>query len=92
MLKKLRFLIGFCVLLVVMVYAIAFARKNSGDVALDFLIGGPINMPAGVWLGMGIALGASLGIATGIWAVTRMRFVNRRLRKQIAGLEQELDK
>lgn len=92
MLKKLRFLIGLCISLVVMVYAIAFARKNSGDVALDFMIGGPINMPAGVWLGLGIAAGAALGIATGVWAVTRMRLVNRRLRKQVDRLEQELGK
>ena len=91
MLKKLRFLIGLSVLLVVMVYAIAFARKNSGDVALDFMVGGAVSLPAGVWLGLGVALGACLGIATSIWAVTKLRFAKKRLRNQNKKLqEQEL--
>lgn len=89
MFRKLRFLVGLAVMLVIMVYAIAFARKNSGDVALDFMVGGAVSLPAGVWLGLGVALGAILGIASTFWAIARLRLVNRRLRKKIDVLEQE---
>lgn len=90
MLKKLKFLVGLAVLLVVMVYAIAFAQKNSGDVALDFMVGQAFTLPAGVWLGLGIALGAVLGVVTGVWAVAKMKLTNRSLRKQINELKQEI--
>lgn len=89
MFKKLRLLVNLCLIVVVLIYAVAFAQKNNAEVPLDFLIGDVLSMPVGLWLGVGIVLGTFLGMAASVWAMTGMRFKNRRLRRQITELEQQ---
>lgn len=90
--RKLKTLLSVLIILVVLAYALAFSSHNSQPIALDFLIGDPVNGPAALWLGLVLMTGALLGFFSGALIQARQKLRIRRLSKELQDTKQRLSK
>lgn len=81
--KKLTTGLSVVIFLFVLAYALAFAVNNSAPLALNFLIGEPIEWPAALWLGIALVIGVVVGVASGLLIHTKQKLQIRRLTKEL---------
>lgn len=74
----------FIVLFVVGVY-------NSGEIALDLVVGSVGPVPIGVVIASAFLFGVALTCVIGVMDGIKIRITNRQLRKQVRRLEEEVD-
>lgn len=82
-------LIGFIVLLVVFVFALAFAALNVDDIQLNYHLG-TITLPLSLSLAIATAIGVVIGIIATMGIVIGMRRELVKLRKTIKLTDKEL--
>ena len=81
--RKLK--VGFMLLLLIIftTYALAFAVSNNQALALDFLLGSPISLPAAIWIAITLGIGLLLGLAGGAFSNAKHKLRIRQLQKQL---------
>ncbi|GMR08977.1 MAG: LapA family protein [Gammaproteobacteria bacterium] len=82
-------LISFVVLLVVFIFAVAFATLNVDDIQLNYYFGA-LAMPLSLSLAIATAFGVIIGVIATMGIVIRMRRKLVKLRKTIKLTEKEL--
>ncbi|WP_221801206.1 LapA family protein [Oceanobacter mangrovi] len=90
MIKKIRLALSLISFLLIFVYCLAFASRNSADVAVNFLVGEPLVLPLALWFGFILALGCALGILVGAVTILARKRQIRRLEKQLADAQDRL--
>ncbi|MCY0965816.1 LapA family protein [Parathalassolituus penaei] len=84
MLRKIRIFVSLVSFVLLLVYCLAFAARNSTVVPVDFLVGQPSELPLAMWLGVAVMLGCLLGVIAGVASGFRKNREIRRLQKQLA--------
>lgn len=82
--KKLLTGLSIILFLIILAYVLAFAVHNSDSLALDFLVGQPVEWPIAVWLGVTFFVGALIGLASGLVLRTKQKLHIHRLTKELA--------
>lgn len=84
MLRKIRIFVSLLSFVLLLVYCLAFATRNSQVVGVDFLAGMPAELPLALWLGLSVMLGCLLGVVAGVASGFRKNREIRRLQKQLS--------
>ena len=92
MLKKLRILVSLLSFLLIFVYCLAFAARNSNDVAVFFLIGEPLSLPLALWFGVVLGVGCLSGILVASYSIIAKQRHIKRLEKKLAAAEERLSR
>lgn len=83
MLRKIRILVSLVSFVLLFVYCLAFAARNSASVSVDFLFGSTLELPVAVLIGLAVMCGALLGVIAGVASVFSKKREIRRLEKQL---------
>lgn len=81
--KKILTGLSVIIFIIVLAYVLAFAVNNSEPLALNFLIGEPVEWPAALWLGVALILGVIVGMSSGMVIHTKQKLHIRRLKKEL---------
>jgi len=92
MLKKLRILVSLISFLLIFVYCLAFAARNSDDVAVFFLVGTPVELPLALWFGLVLGMGCLLGILVASYSIVSKKRQIKRLEKKLEAAEERLSR
>jgi uncharacterized integral membrane protein len=83
MLRKIRMFVSLMSFVLLLVYCLAFAARNSSLVTVDFLAGLPVELPLALWMGLAVMIGCLFGVIAGVASGFRKNREIRRLQKQL---------
>ncbi|MFK4753870.1 lipopolysaccharide assembly protein LapA domain-containing protein [Oceanobacter antarcticus] len=83
MLQKIRIGISLISFLLIFLYCLTFATRNSEPLDVFFLVGDPVNLPVALWFGLILTLGCIIGLLAGVMSVLSKKRHIRRLQKAL---------
>ena len=83
-------ILRFCIILVVLLFGLAFHLRNDQMVVMDYYLG-TIDLPLSLFLIIALCLGAMLGILASLPGIIKLRRDKRRLQNQIKLSEEEVN-
>ncbi len=76
--------------LAILAYTIAFARYNSLEISVDFLVGRYVTLPFSAWFGVALVTGLAIGYGLSALLLLHQSFQCRRLEKQLREAQERL--